>query len=84
MSRSTRPAARRRALVLFTATATAASGLWPGLGDAVNNNDRRFLNTFPFIADPHSGSDVECARASRPGNGNAKACGQAAAQGKKK
>ncbi|MDQ3422806.1 MAG: DUF4331 domain-containing protein [Actinomycetota bacterium] len=55
-----------------------------GLGDAVNKNDRKFLNTFPFIADPHSGSDVECARANRPGNGNAKACGQAAAQGKKK
>ncbi len=55
-----------------------------GLGDAVNKNDRRFLNTFPFIADPHSGSDVECARANRPGNGNAKACGQAATQGKKK
>ena len=55
-----------------------------GLGDAVNKNDRRFLNTFPFIADPHSGSDVTCARANRPGNGNAKACGQAAAPGKKK
>ena len=37
-----------------------------------------------FIADPHSGSDVKCARANRPGNGNAKACGQAAAQGKNK
>ncbi len=55
-----------------------------GLGDAVNKNDRRFLNTFPFIADPHSGSDVDCARANRPGNGNAKACGQPAVQGKKK
>jgi len=55
-----------------------------GLGDAVNKNDRRFLKTFPFIADPHSGSDVECARANRPGKGNAKACGQAAVQGKKK
>ncbi|MCW2614581.1 MAG: hypothetical protein JWN08_1575 [Frankiales bacterium] len=28
-----------------------------GLGDAVSVNDRPFLKTFPFIADPHTGSD---------------------------
>ncbi len=28
-----------------------------GLGDGVNSNDRPILNTFPFIADPHTGSD---------------------------
>ena len=28
-----------------------------GLGDAVSKNDRPFLNVFPFIADPHTGSD---------------------------
>ena len=28
-----------------------------GLGDAVNGNDRPYLSSFPFIADPHAGSD---------------------------
>ena len=28
-----------------------------GLGDGVSKNDRPFLNVFPFIADPHTGSD---------------------------
>lgn len=30
-----------------------------GLGDAVSENDLPFRSTFPFIAAPHSGSDVE-------------------------
>ena len=29
-----------------------------GLGDAVDNNDKAFLPAFPYVADPHSGSDV--------------------------
>ncbi len=29
-----------------------------GLGDNVNENDVPFLDVFPFIGDPHSGSDV--------------------------
>ena len=28
-----------------------------GLGDAVSTNDRPFLSTFPFVPDPHTGSD---------------------------
>ena len=29
-----------------------------GLGDGVNRNDKAFLTSFPYIADPHSGSSV--------------------------
>ena len=29
-----------------------------GLGDGVNTNDKPFLSTFPYIADPNSGSSV--------------------------
>ncbi|GAA0564642.1 DUF4331 domain-containing protein [Actinomadura livida] len=32
------------------------------LGDAVNANDREFGSTFPYVAQPHSGSDVRGAR----------------------
>ena len=28
-----------------------------GLGDGVNANDKPFLRTFPYVADPHTGSD---------------------------
>jgi hypothetical protein len=28
-----------------------------GLGDGVNANDKPFLRTFPYVADPHSGSE---------------------------
>lgn len=30
-----------------------------GLGDAMSENDLPFRSTFPFIAAPHSGSDVD-------------------------
>ena len=30
-----------------------------GLGDGVSSNDRPHLNVFPFIADPHAGSDPD-------------------------
>ena len=30
-----------------------------GLGDGVSSNDRPHLSTFPFIADPHAGSDPD-------------------------
>ena len=33
-----------------------------GTLDGVNSNDRPFLNTFPYIADPHTGSDVVTVR----------------------
>ncbi len=33
-----------------------------GLGDGVNANDRPFLTTFPYIADPNSGSSVSPGR----------------------
>ncbi|MCW2708101.1 MAG: hypothetical protein JWM22_1943 [Frankiales bacterium] len=37
-----------------------------GLGDGVNANDKPFLRSFPYIADPHSGSTVNpAARTSR-------------------
>jgi hypothetical protein len=28
-----------------------------GLGDGVDANDKPFMRTFPYVADPHSGSD---------------------------